>query len=510
MLLTRDYTYSKVGDINEKSTEHGLYSYLYDSKSQLTWAENPTQENELFSYDDLGNRETHGLLGTTLTYNLNNELIDRGGDTLDYDLNGNMIANSAFLPEQQYGYDVTGRLNRIDTVDNTVHYGYDPFGRRLWKDVDGVRTYFLYADEGLIGEYDAAGNELRSYGYQAGSSWGSNPLYQKTGGEYYWYLNDHLGTPQQLVDSVDSVVWTAEYDSFGKAQLGVNTISNNLGFPGQYYDEESGLYYNWHRYYDPLLGRYLRADPLGLDAGLNFYVYVGNNPLGYVDWDGLAARAAGRMTWEGTRRLGNTINNNLLQPANKILHAPSDLGQFALQSTVSFVDSFISPSDQVGLAQSTPYPADDVMVAAASVVRYGSKLGKVASNAKKTDFYVTPGGQTIPSQGYRALGGESNINEALSGKISSRNPTYITFDNLRGKGSTEVQNLLQLPKKPSHAVQFDTLQLVDDLSIPTGKWNTTNTPEPITNTFSKWGKGGGTQAITNEPINVDDFWRLGE
>ncbi len=74
-----------------------------------------------------------------------------------------------------------------------AEYYYDPFGRRLWKDVDGVRTYFVYSDEGLIGEYDAAGVEIKSYGYKPGSTWSTDPLFIKQNGEYYFYTNDHLG-----------------------------------------------------------------------------------------------------------------------------------------------------------------------------------------------------------------------------------------------------------------------------------------------------------------------------
>ena len=67
-----------------------------------------------------------------------------------------------------------------------------------------------------------------------------------------------------------------------------NTLTNNLRFPGQYHDDETGLHYNWHRYYDPDIGRYLRVDPIGLDGGMNLYAYAGNNPVNWVDPFGLA------------------------------------------------------------------------------------------------------------------------------------------------------------------------------------------------------------------------------
>jgi RHS repeat-associated protein len=101
--------------------------------------------------------------------------------------------------------------------------------------------------------------------------------------ETYYFHNDHLGTPQVLTDQYQAVVWQAEYDPFGKATETVATVEQNLRFPGQYLERETGLHYNYFRDYDPAIGRYLQSDPIGLGGGINTFGYAYQNPTIYTD-----------------------------------------------------------------------------------------------------------------------------------------------------------------------------------------------------------------------------------
>ena len=125
----------------------------------------------------------------------------------------------------------------------------------------------------------------RTYGYLPGTS---TPLFLRQNDTYYWYRTDRLGIPHTLVESNGTVVWSGTYDAFGNCVVdAASTLVSNLRLPGQYYDAETGLYYNLNRYYDPKTGRYLQPDPAG--DGLNPYTYVGANPVNAIDPNGLCA-----------------------------------------------------------------------------------------------------------------------------------------------------------------------------------------------------------------------------
>ena len=130
--------------------------------------------------------------------------------------------------------------------------------------------------------------DCTSYVYEPGGSF--KPLAQLRGRGYgaqvCYYINDQLGTPQELVAANGEVIWSGIYRTYGNLAVAAGDVEQKLRFQGQYYDEESGLHYNRYRYYDPLAGRYLSQDPIGLAGGLNGYAYV-PNPNGWVDPLGL-------------------------------------------------------------------------------------------------------------------------------------------------------------------------------------------------------------------------------
>ena len=108
-----------------------------------------------------------------------------------------------------------------------------------------------------------------------------------------YVMNDHLFTPRLGTDETQTVAWSWVVDAFNRSLPNTDpdadgtSVDLKIGFPGQYRDDESGFYYNWNRYYDPTLGRYVTSDPIGLNGGLNSYLYANANPIIFIDQYGL-------------------------------------------------------------------------------------------------------------------------------------------------------------------------------------------------------------------------------
>ena len=136
-----------------------------------------------------------------------------------------------------------------------------------------------------------------AYGWKPDSDWGTSPLWQANLSEgqslknasYHYLISDHLGTPQLAINSAGEQSWKINSDEFDNSELDANNqITMNLRFPGQYYDAETGLSYNYFRDYDAKTGRYIQSDPIGLAGGINIFVYSEENPVKIYDNYGLS------------------------------------------------------------------------------------------------------------------------------------------------------------------------------------------------------------------------------
>ena len=98
---------------------------------------------------------------------------------------------------------------------------------------------------------------------------------------------DHLGSAQKMTSNSGAVLWDAAFTPFGLEDSITGTAANDNRFPGQRFDAETALHYNYFRDYDPSAGRYIQSDPIGLVGGLNTFAYVGGNPISRTDSLGL-------------------------------------------------------------------------------------------------------------------------------------------------------------------------------------------------------------------------------
>lgn len=251
----------------------------YDGYSRVTEVASAAN-NESFQYDANGNRTQHTLNGAMTNVAINpssNQVMALSGainTQYAYEARGNLAAVNG---SSTFNYN---DVNRLSAANGNTYY-VNPEGQRLRKTVSGTSTYFAPDSAGpLLGE--AQGGAWTDYLWINGRLVG-----RITGGQIQNIYTDQTGRPEVATDRKANVVWRARNYAFDREVTISNTAALNLGFLGQYYDAESGLWNNGYRDYDASSGRYVESDPVGLAGGINTYIYVQGNPLSHVDPLGL-------------------------------------------------------------------------------------------------------------------------------------------------------------------------------------------------------------------------------
>jgi RHS repeat-associated protein len=268
----------------------GTTTYAYDNNYQLTGATYPNVapfngEVHSWTYDNLGNRLTNTIDATTQNYTyykngsnpLNGQRLQSDGSkNYSYNFNGNLTSDAT----NTYTWDFLDRLKTITGPGMSATYNYDYMGRRTQKTVNGVTTTFLYDGADLIGE--RTGNNI-DYLFGAGID---QPLASKNGSSISYFAVDGLGSINSLNDPAGTVQNSYAYDAWGVLRNQTGSTPNLFGYTGREFGE-SGLMFYRERYYSPAIGKFISEDPLRFTAGVNFYSYVLNDPVNFIDPSGL-------------------------------------------------------------------------------------------------------------------------------------------------------------------------------------------------------------------------------
>jgi len=339
--VTWSVGYNAVGRITSFDATGNTAGFGYDAngnRSSSTRALNGQTTNRAYTVGATSNQLTgftqtiNGASNTSNTsvtygYNANGDLVSDGLRSYTYDAEGRLAAATTgatdVSPTTRYAHNALGQRvfkteplyppSQGNTADPGFMQSLIAFFTKLWSpsttQAEQLGYAYVYDEQGtLIAEVGSGGTNSAGqsqYIYLPTSN-GPMPIAVVVNGGTYAVHSDHLNTPRKLTDASGQAVWQWGYSAFGedKPTLAKNRFANlditpnpgttnlsevkfSVRYPGQYADEESGLFYNYFRSYDSKTGRYSQPDPIGLKGGWNRFGYVTGNPLRYNDPYGL-------------------------------------------------------------------------------------------------------------------------------------------------------------------------------------------------------------------------------
>lgn len=247
-----------------------------------------------FHYDSAGNlrQQTDTLSGATVSgvHGTGNRITSWGGATFGHDADGNRTSRSAGGVTTTYGWSAEGRLTSVSSGGTMLGYDYNAAGQPVRRTRNGVaERYFLWDGDHLMAEINASSQRVAEYVYEPGVD---NPVALVTGATGIaatrYLEEDELGNVVGVFNT--ALAQTLVYDVRGKVESITGTVAdtNRLRWKGLMWEGDlTQLYYVRNRWYDPETGRFMTEDPIGLDGGLNVYVFGGNDLINLADPWGL-------------------------------------------------------------------------------------------------------------------------------------------------------------------------------------------------------------------------------
>ena len=319
--LHRQYHYDQNYLLTQvEDSRLGQLKYQYDAIGRLIKTQTPNH-TEIFSFDPAGN--LIDPIATQMSQVKTNLVTQYQGKHYKYDAQGNVIESQEKGNQLKLSWDNLNRLVQSERNGHMTEYGYDVFGRRLYKENKEQNTLTLFGWDGDLMIWESHRSKIHNgksytkhYVYEQNTSvpllqggyshfidlietpnydefktkaysinkdpvWNNDKRKTKIVLEQLaFYHCDQVGTPQTLSNERGECIWEIELNTWGKMKQVQTTHQDqileetNIRFQGQYYDEETGLHYNRYRYYEPYSGRYISKDPIGLFGSLNTSSYV--------------------------------------------------------------------------------------------------------------------------------------------------------------------------------------------------------------------------------------------
>jgi len=329
--------------------ETHAFGYAYDAAGRLVEVRRDGAVAEQYGYDARGNRisGTNSAGSTAVTYDGQDRVLTHGAASYEYAPSGQLKRRTSGSEVTNYAYNKLGGLLAVELPSGKrVETIIDAFGRQVGRKVDGALTHRLL--------YGADGSPLADRGPSGSSTvaqyvFGSRlntPEFIVEGSIVYRVLVDRIGSVRLVVNASDgTIVQRLDYDSFGRILTDTNPGFQPFGFAGGLSDPDTGLVRFGARDYDPELGRWTAKDPI-LFAGqqANLYVYVGNDPVNFVDFTGHEPVSA---TVAGLTILGTGLAGGL---AAVYLSDKPNLGDFAFGFSTGIISGVALISGSLPLA----------------------------------------------------------------------------------------------------------------------------------------------------------------
>jgi RHS repeat-associated protein len=260
------------------------WTFALNPASQIT---SETRSNDSYAFGPIS------AVNRPYAVNGLNQYSSAGPATFTYDGNGNLISSVSSSGTSTYVYDIENRLVQATSGGKTTNLIYDPLGRLFQVDqgANANTTRFLYDGDALAIEFNS-NNTITSRYVHGSNSAADDPLVWYSGSSLTnkkWLHADHLGSIVAVTTSVGANDSINSYDEYGVPKTDNQLNNVNTGrfqYTGQAWIDELGMYYYKARIYSPTIGRFLQADQIGYEGGMNIYAYTADNPVNAIDFGG--------------------------------------------------------------------------------------------------------------------------------------------------------------------------------------------------------------------------------